>query len=85
MVLLRFVLLAFNVAIITFLIYRMLVVIKEPMETSKKLIVWIGGIILLLVPMGILFRFFGAGPQYFLIYPVAVTLFLYLTKQMPNF
>jgi hypothetical protein len=85
MILLRFILLAFNVAIITFLIYRMLLVIKEPMDRSKKTVIIIGGVILLLVPIGIFLRFFGASPQYFLVYPVAVVLFLYLTKQMPNF
>lgn len=82
MILLRFLLLAFNVAVITFLVYRMLIVFKEPMERSKKAIILTGGIILLLVPIGIFLRFFGAGPQYFMIYPVAVSLFLYLTKQL---
>ena len=85
MILLRFLLLAFNVAIITFLVYRMLIVLKEPMDRSKKTVIIVGAIILLLVPIGIFLRFFGAGPQYFLVYPVAVLLFLYLTKQMPNF
>jgi hypothetical protein len=85
MLLLRFIVTAFNVAIITFLVYRMLIVFKEPMERSKKAVIIIGAIILLLVPIGIFLRFFGASPQYFLVYPVAVLLFLYLTKQMPNF
>jgi hypothetical protein len=85
MILLRFLLLAFNVAIITFLVYRMLIVIREPMDRSKKAVIIIGAIILLLVPVGIFLQFFGAGPQYFIVYPVAVLLFLYLTKQMPNF
>ena len=82
MILLRFFLLAFNVAVITFLVYRMLIAFRQPMERSKKLILLTGGIILLLVPVGIFLGFFGAGFQYFLIYPVAVSLFLYLTKQL---
>jgi hypothetical protein len=85
MILIRFLITAFNVAIITFLIYRMLIVFKEPMDRSKKTMILLGGIILLLVPIGIFLRFFGASPQYFVVYPVAVVLFLYLTKQMPNF
>jgi hypothetical protein len=85
MILIRFFITAFNVAIITFLIYRMLIVFKEPMDRSKKTMILLGGIILLLVPIGIFLRFFGASPQYFVVYPVAVVLFLYLTKQMPNF
>lgn len=82
MILLRFLLLVFNVAIIGFLIYRMVDVIKKPMERSKKAMILIGGILLLLAPMGIFLRFFAATPQYFVIYPVAIFMFLYLTKQL---
>jgi hypothetical protein len=82
MALLRFLLVAFNVAVVTFLIYRMLQVIKQPMDRSKKIILLVGGIILLLVPFGIFFRIFIPTPQYFIIYPVAIFFFLYLTKQL---
>ena len=82
MVLLRFVLLVFNVAIISFLIYRMVDVIRRPMEKSKKVMILIGGTLLLLAPLGIFFRFFAATPQYFIVYPVANFMFLYLTKQL---
>ncbi len=82
MILLRFLLLAFNVAIIGFLIYRMVDVIRKPVEKSKKAMILIGGTLLLLAPMGIFLRFFAATPQYFLIYPVAIFMFLYLTKQL---
>ena len=82
MVLLRFLLVGFNVAIITFLVYRLLMVFQVPMPRSKRVLILTGGIILLLVPIGIFLGFFGAGFQYFLIYPVAVSLFLYLTKQL---
>jgi hypothetical protein len=37
---------------------------------------------LLLAPLGIFFRFFGITPEYFIIYPVAIFLFLYFTKQL---
>ena len=82
MLLLRFVLVVFNVAIISFLIYRMVDVIRRPMEKSKKAMILIGGTLLLLAPLGIFFRFFAATPQYFIVYPVAIFMFLYLTKQL---
>lgn len=82
MVVLRFLLIVFNVAIVTFLIYRMLVVVNQPMEKSKKILIMIGGILLLLAPVGMFIGIFAATVQYFLIYPVAIALFLYLTKQM---
>ena len=82
MILLRFLLVVFNVAVATFLIYRMLAVAKEPMERSKKIVIYTGGIFLLLAPLGMFFGIFVPAFQYFLIYPVAISLFLYLTKQL---
>jgi hypothetical protein len=80
--LLRFFLIAFNVAVIGFLVYKMVGVFNAPMERSKKVVFITGGTLLLLAPLGIFFRFFGASPQYFLIYPVAIFLFLYFTRQL---
>jgi hypothetical protein len=82
MLLLRFFIIAFNVAVVTFLVYRMLQVVKQPMERSKKILVIIGGIILLLAPFGIFLRFFLPTLQYFLIYPVAIALYLYMIKEI---
>jgi hypothetical protein len=82
MILFRFLLLAFNVGVIAFLIYKMIGAVNAPVERSKKIIFIVGGVLLLLAPLGIFFRFFGASPQYFLIYPIAIFLFLYLTKQL---
>jgi hypothetical protein len=82
MILLRFVLIAFNVAVIVFLIYKMIGITSAPVERSKKVIFIAGGTLLLLAPLGIFFRFFGASPQYFIIYPVAIFMLLYLTKQL---
>ena len=82
MAVVRFVLLVFNVAVISFLIYKMVDVIRRPIEKSKKAMILIGGTLLLLAPLGIFFRFFAPTPQYFLIYPVAIFMFLYLTKQL---
>lgn len=82
MIVLRFLLIAFNVAVVTFLIYRMLIVAKQPMEKSKKVLIVTGGIMLLLAPVGMFIGIFAPTLQYFLIYPVAISLFLYLTKQL---
>jgi len=82
MILLRLFLLVFNVAIVTFLIYRMLAVARQPMERSKKTIIIAGGILLLLAPFGIFLHIFAPTAQYFIIYPVAISLFLYLSKQL---
>lgn len=82
MALLRLLLVLFNVLVIGFLIYKMIDVIKRPVERLRKTLILIGGTLLLLAPLGIFFRFFAATPQYFIVYPVAIFLFLYLTKQL---
>jgi len=82
MIALRLLLVVFNVAVVTFLIYRMLAVVKQPMERSKKIVILAGGIMLLLAPFGMFFGIFVPAPQYFFVYPVAISLFLYLTKQL---
>lgn len=82
MIALRLLLVVFNLAVVTFLIYRMLAVAKQPIEKSKKVIIITGGTMLLLAPFGMFFGIFEPAPQYFFIYPVAISLFLYLTKQL---
>jgi hypothetical protein len=82
MILLRFLLIAFNVAVIGFLIYEMVTVIQKPIERTRKNLFLIGGTMLLLAPLGMFFGFFTPSPQYFLIYPVAIFMFLYLTKRV---
>lgn len=72
----------FNVLVIGFLIYKMIDVIRRPVERLRKTLILIGGTLLLLAPLGIFFRFFAPTPQYFIVYPVAIFLFLYLTKQL---
>ena len=79
---LRLFVIAFNVVVIAFLIYKMVDVIRRPMEKTRKTLILVGGTILLLAPLGMFFRFFAPAPQYFLVYPVAIFLFLYLTKQL---
>lgn len=82
MVVLRFLLMVFNVAVVTFLVYRLLIVGNQPMEKSKKILIVIGGVLLLLAPLGMFMGLFLPTFQYFIIYPVAISLFLYLTKQL---
>jgi hypothetical protein len=60
----------------------MLEVARQPVKRSKKAIVIAGGVILLLAPFGMFLRFFVPTFQYFLIYPIAIALFLYLTREL---
>ena len=82
MLLLRFLLLVFNVAVVGFLIFRMLEVARQSMERSKKVMIIIGGVLLLLAPFGMFIGIFLPTPQYFFIYPIAIGLFIYLTKKL---
>ena len=82
MMLLRLLLIVFNLAVVTFLIYKMLILAKRPMAASKKALIMTGGVMLLLAPFGMFFGIFVPAPPYFLVYPVAISLFLYLTKQL---
>ena len=82
MLVLRILLIVFNVAVVTFLIYRLWVVIQQPMDRPKKILIILGAAMLLLAPLGMFMGIFRPTFQYFLIYPVAISLFLYLTKQL---
>ena len=82
MVALRFFLILFNVAVVTFLVYKIVMVINQPVERCRKIMVVLGGILLLLAPIGIFIGIFAPTFQYFLIYPIAISLFLYLTRQL---
>ncbi len=81
MVFLRFLVLFFNVAVVTFLIYRMFGVIKQPLPATKKVPIIGTGIFLLIVPFAFVFRIIPLSTVYFLIYPVAVSLFVYLIRE----
>ncbi len=82
MVILRMLLLFFNVAVVGFLVYRMLQVIKSPISTPKKALILFAGIFLLLAPLGIFIGIFLPAVQYLLVYPLAISLFLYLIKEV---
>lgn len=80
MIILRFLVLAFNVAVVTFLIYTMFEVGRKPMPKTKKAVIITAGILLLIVPCTFFFRIIPPSTIYFLIYPVAVSLFVYLIR-----
>ncbi|MEQ1587227.1 MAG: hypothetical protein ABL895_15165 [Cyclobacteriaceae bacterium] len=78
MILIRIFLLAFNVAVITYLIYRMLQIYKS--DTPNKNWILGIGIFLLLVPITMLMGFLKPSPIYLFLYPVAISLHLYLIR-----
>ena len=81
MLILRFLVLFFNVAVVTFLIYRMFGVAKQDIPKTKKVPIIGTGIFLLIVPFAFFFRIIPLSTAYFLIYPVAVSLFIYLIRE----
>lgn len=74
----RVLLAAFNVAIVTLLVYR-LVQVYRSYSTNKSWILSIG-IFLLLLPSFMLLGFIRPSMIYILIYPVAIGLFLFFIK-----
>ena len=75
----RVLIILFNVIVVGLLIYRLIAVMQAPPERSKKNIVLITGILLLLLPVAILLRFIPFTILYFLIYPLGIVIFLYFT------
>lgn len=78
MIVIRIFLLAFNVAIVTYLLYRMLQIYKSN-SPNKGWIIGIG-IFLLFVPAAMLMGFLRPSPIYLLLYPLAISLHLYLVR-----
>lgn len=76
----RFVLILFNVAAVTYLVYSLLAVIRSSIDRTRKTIIIVSGVLLLLAPFGMLIWLYPPSIQYFLIYPVAISLFLYLVR-----
>ena len=74
----RVLLAAFNVAIVTLLVYR-LVQVYRSYSTNQSWILSIG-IFLLLLPSVMLLGFIRPSMIYILIYPVAIGLFLFFIK-----
>ena len=83
MVILRLLLIAFNVAVVTYLVYRMFQVIKDPdLPQGRKTLIVVAGILLLLAPFSMFFGIMNASFLYFMIYPVAISLFLFLIREV---
>jgi len=80
--LLQLFVIVFNVVVIGYLLYRMLELVKVPMPRWKKTFILLGGLILLFAPMGIFLRFFMPTIQYFMIYPVAIAIYLYMIREI---
>ena len=78
MAFLRILLLAFNTAIVTYLVYRLLQIYRSA-SPNKAIIIAIG-IFLLLLPVCVLIGFIRPTTIYILLYPVAISLFVYLIK-----
>lgn len=81
MIILRFLVLLFNVVVITLLVYRMLQLNKESLPLFKKRLIWVAGTLLLIVPLAIIFRIVPFSMSYLLAYPVAVSLFIYMIRE----
>lgn len=82
MVILRLLLIAFNVGVVTYLVYRLFIVIQEPIAKWKKSLVVLTGLLLLFAPFSMFFGIFRPSLQYFMIYPIAIVLFLYLIREV---
>ncbi|HMR56656.1 MAG TPA: hypothetical protein PLM56_17650 [Cyclobacteriaceae bacterium] len=78
MILIRILLLAFNVAVVAYLIYRILQIQKSD-NPNKKWIIAIS-ILLLLIPTTMLMGFVKPSLIYLMLYPVAISLHLYLIR-----
>lgn len=84
MIIMRFLVLAFNVAAVTFLIYTLFEITRQPLPKGKKAVIITAGIILLIVPFMFFLRIIPPSTLYFLLYPVAVSLFIYLIRLERN-
>mgnify|MGYP001610459057 CR=1 FL=1 len=80
----RILLLAFNVAVVTFLIYRLLEVSRIPIQKKKKLIIIAGGLTLLILPVIMLTGIIRPSPLYLFLYPVAISLLLYMIRNVAD-
>jgi hypothetical protein len=81
MIILRFLVLVFNVAVITFLLYRMFAIARQPIHKTKKAVILTAGIFLLIVPLSFFLRIMPPSMAYFVAYPVAVSFFIYLIRE----
>lgn len=78
MIIIRILLLGFSAAVFTFLIYRLLQIFRSghPQRSMQLTI----GVLLLLLPAVVIVGFIKPTWHYLLLYPVAISLFLYLVR-----
>jgi len=82
---LRILLLAFNVAVFTFLIYRLLQVYQMPGDIRRKRTIITAGLLLVIVPVLMIVGILPVSPVYLFLYPVALSLFLYLIREQGKY
>jgi len=82
MAILSLLLIAFNVGVVTYLIYRLFIIIQEPITRWRKALVITAGALLLFAPFSMFFGIFRPTAQYFMIYPIAIVFFLYLIREI---
>ena len=85
MAIIRILLLAFNVAALTFLIYRLLQVYQQPGDVQRKWMIMIVGLLLMIVPVLMIVRILPVSPLYLFVYPVALSLFIYLIRHQGRY
>jgi hypothetical protein len=78
----RLLFILFNVAVVTFLIYEMIRWSQISFSRTRKTMIIAGGVLLLLAPFGMFFGFFLPTLQYFIIYPVAISLYIYMIRNL---
>jgi hypothetical protein len=78
MILIRILLLAFNVAIVAYLIYRILQIQKT--DSPNKTWIILISIFLLLLPATMLMGLIRPSVVYLLLYPIAIGVHLYLIR-----
>ena len=84
LIIIRILLLAFNVGVVTFLVYRLLEVSRVTMEASKKIVIVVAGLLLLILPVVMLTGIIRPSMLYLLLYPVAISLMLYMIRDVRN-
>ena len=76
----RILLLVFNAVAFGFLIFSLIRIYQVEVSGNTRTIKLIGGIILLVLPVAMLANIIKPTPVYMLIYPVAISAFVYLVR-----
>lgn len=82
MILIRFLVIVFNVLAIGFLLNQVLILIKSDTSKNLKTLLIFGAVILLAVPILMIMRFIPPTMVFFIVYPLGVALYLYLLREV---